>query len=320
MKQKVFIGALLIIIVVAISLMVKDFVDTKNTSKKNPYKYDLESLKKIDSTKFCFKEIHQLELEISEPKCIAVDNQSNIFVGGQDEISVFDKFGKFTYALKASSAVNCMAISSFDELYVGTKNSIQLWNHERKLEKSWLIKADNVLITSLAIKDSSIFVADAGNGIVWHYNINGELLNRIGDKDTVQGIFGFVIPSSYFDLKIGRDGELWVVNPGRHSLEAYTDEGNLISSWTKSSMQIQGFCGCCNPSNIAILSNGSFVTSEKGIERVKVYKPSGEFDCVVAGPDSFEKGTKGIDLAVDSDDRIVVLDPLKKVVRIFVKL
>ena len=82
-------------------------------------------------------------------------------------------------------------------------------------------------------------------------------------------------------------------------------------------MSMEGFCGCCNPSNFAMLSDGSFVTSEKGIERIKVYGPGGIFRNVVAGPDSFIEGTRGIDLAVDAQDRILALDPEKKQIRIF---
>ena len=40
---------------------------------------------------------------------------------------------------------------------------------------------------------------------------------------------------------------------------------------------------------------------------------------VVAGPDQFTEGTVGIDLAVDSKNRIYVLDPMRKQVRIFEK-
>lgn len=82
-------------------------------------------------------------------------------------------------------------------------------------------------------------------------------------------------------------------------------------------MTREGFCGCCNPSNFAILSDGSFVTSEKGIERIKVYLPDGTFKCIVAGPDAFIEGTTGLDLAVNSRDRIFVLDPEKRMVRVF---
>ena len=84
-------------------------------------------------------------------------------------------------------------------------------------------------------------------------------------------------------------------------------------------MEIEGFCGCCNPSHFTILNDGKFVTSEKGIARVKVYNRLGILESVVAGSDQFIEGTVGLDLAVDSENRIYVLDPVKKMVRIFEK-
>ena len=40
---------------------------------------------------------------------------------------------------------------------------------------------------------------------------------------------------------------------------------------------------------------------------------------VVAGAEQFDEGTVGLDLAVDSNQRIFVLDPKRKRVRIFAK-
>jgi hypothetical protein len=84
-------------------------------------------------------------------------------------------------------------------------------------------------------------------------------------------------------------------------------------------MSIEEFCGCCNPSHIALLDDGSFVTSEKGIARVKVSNRIGKLVSVVAGSDQFTEGTEDLDLAVDSKNRIYVLDPKRKMVRIFEK-
>ena len=112
-------------------------------------------------------------------------------------------------------------------------------------------------------------------------------------------------------------GELWVVNPGKHSLENYTDDGNLRSFLENISPEIDGFSGCCNPTHISLRSDGSFVTSEKGIERVKIHLPSGDYHCLVAGSSSFTEGTTDMDLAVDSDDRVIIMDPKRGLVRIF---
>ena len=192
-------------------------------------------------------------------------------------------------------------------------------NPDGTVKAIWEVINERAVITSIATTDEFVFAADAGNKIVYQYDLNGQLIKEIGKKDTLTGAPGFIIPSPYFDLLIGTQGKLWVVNPGRHAFENYDFDGNLISSWDRTSMQLEGFCGCCNPSNIALLSDGSYVTSEKGLERIKIHSPNGDFKTVVAGPESFEEGTKGLDLAVDSKDRIYVLDPIKKLIRIFEK-
>ena len=141
-----------------------------------------------------------------------------------------------------------------------------------------------------------------------------------------------MIPSPYFDLAIGSDGLLRVVNPGRHRIEAYTFNGDLEFWWGKPSPNVEGFCGCCNPVNFVILADGSFVTCEKGLVRVKVYNEEGDFIGVVASPEQLIKSSDtkicqipancqvgGFDLAVDNQQRILVLDTLRNVIRIFTK-
>jgi hypothetical protein len=165
------------------------------------------------------------------------------------------------------------------------------------------------------------------------------LINRIGEKSPERNIPGFVIPSPYFDLAVASDGLLRVTNPGRHRIEAYTFEGDLEFWWGEFSSRLEGFCGCCNPVNFAILPDDSFVTCEKGLVRVKIYNHKGNFVGVVAGPEQLVEGgasrvsefgagsgsreagarAGGFDVAVDSRGRIFVLDTIKNVVRIFAR-
>jgi hypothetical protein len=82
-------------------------------------------------------------------------------------------------------------------------------------------------------------------------------------------------------------------------------------------MALDGFCGCCNPSYIAILPDGTFVTSEKGLDRVKIYTADGRYAGVVAGPEQLSEGTTGLNLAVDSSENIYVLDLSGTKIRVF---
>ena len=119
--------------------------------------------------------------------------------------------------------------------------------------------------------------------------------------------------------RVGPAGLLWVAHTGQHRLEAYTFDGRLVRSWGKSSMAIDGFCGCCNPCHFAILPDGRFVTSEKGLARVKVYHPDGSLQGVVAGPEALGAAATGLGCAradssltlpataTDGSDRVWVL-------------
>jgi len=279
----------------------------------------MDKLRFIDSSLIAYAQVKQIKPDIEQLHGIVIDKTDNVYLTGKDKVIIYDNELNLKTSFKIGKEVTCIGVGDDGSIYLGVQDHVEIYDISGTLLKSWKPVNEKAVITSIALTEKFVFVADAGNRLVYKFDKVGNLIKEIGKKNPEKGILGFVIPSPYFDLLIGREGELWVVNPGRHSLESYNGKGDLISSWTKTSMDVDGFSGCCNPSNIAMLSDGSFVTSEKGIERVKVHLPSGEFDCVVASPENFLEGTKGIDLAVDSKDRIFVLDPVKNLVSIYIK-
>lgn len=318
MKNKFTIWFAILLIVAVIGFMAKDFFFKDNNPQKNPYNYNIDKLKDIPEEQICYSETKIIKPSLKSISSISIDDDNRIFVAGDKGVEIFNDSLEKVNSLEMAYNINCIYVNN-ENLFLGTGDQIKILNHSGEEVKSWVPVDTGVVLTSIAVKDSSIFLADAGNKIVYQYNLNGTLINTIGRKDTAQGIPGFIIPSPYFDLAIGRENQLWVVNPGRHAFEAYDFDGRLISRWAKTSMQLEGFSGCCNPSNFAMLADGSFVTSEKGIERVKIHTADGKFKCVVAAPNKFEEGTKGIDLAVDNKGRIFVLDPNRNNIRIFEK-
>lgn len=176
---------------------------------------------------------------------------------------------------------------------------------------------ENSLFTSLVISESNIFLADAANKIVLCFDKTGQLLHRIGNKDLSKGKEGLVIYQPHLDMVLGDPGKIWIVNPGKHRIENYDYQGNLLSFWGEPSFRVEGFCGCCNPSHLSMLSNGNFVTSEKNLLRIKIYTKEGKFLGVVAGVESFAGNTQPSDIAVNSKDQIFVLDARHKKIRIF---
>lgn len=316
MKHKIIIISAIALLLVLVAFMVKDFFFSKS-GNINPYRFELDSLRSGDTIKAVYAETQQFPTGLEEINGIATDASGRIYVAGKDSVIILNASGKAEIKFKIEGVAQCISLDEKGMIYLGMQNHIELWNNSGKQTAKWNSCGAEAVITSLAVSGENIFAADAGQKVVYRFNKKGELMNKIGLKDPATGIPGFIVPSAYFDLGIGMDGNLWVVNPGRHSFEKYDFEGNLLSSWGKASMAMDGFCGCCNPSNFAIIYDSLFVTSEKAIERVKIYNSDGSFRCLVATPDQFEAGTKGLDLAVDTNNRILVLDPVKKLVRIF---
>jgi len=189
---------------------------------------------------------------------------------------------------------------------------------------------DRVYFTAVAEGGGHIFAADAGNREIIRCDASGRAISRFGRIGARDGTPGFVVPSPYFDLVFGSDGLLWVANTGRHRLEAYTPEGKFELSWGIAAMSVEGFCGCCNPVYFTRLADGRFVTSEKGLNRIKLHDVKGNFAGVVAGPETLVKDLDlarkacanchigfGFDVACDSKDRVFALDPAAKTIRIF---
>ena len=328
---KIFIGILIgmAVVIAVVALIRLDITGNKGSGLSNEYSYEIDL--SIDPNLILYEESDEpLSTGFISTQAIALDSQGSIYVAGDKSVRIFAESGKLLDEILLPGVPRSLTVADEGKIYVGIKNHIAVYSRQGKQLASWESLGDRALLTSIAVSGSDVFVADAGNRIVLHYDINGNLINRIGRKDTDRNIPGFVIPSPYFDLVMRRDELLRVVNPGLRRIEAYTFDGDLEFSWGKSSMSIEGFCGCCNPINIAVLGDDSFVTCEKGLARIKIYDPEGAFVGVVAGPEQFgvtahvcttpeQCQSGGFDVAVDAQDRIYVLDTIKNVVKIFTR-
>jgi hypothetical protein len=294
----------------------------------------LEQYQKTNPALVHYVQKAQIPLEMREVRAVATGPDDRIFVAGDKAIRVFAPDGNRLQDIVLDQEPCCLAVIGAagalpGRIYVGMRDHVEVFGGDGKRGPIWSRPGKRTVLTSIAAGGEDVFVADAGSLVVWHYDPAGKLLGQIGKRDPSRGIPGFIVPSPYFDVAIAPDGLLRVVNPGAHRIEAFTFDGHLELSWGKRGMGIEAFCGCCNPSNIAILADGRVVTAEKGIPRVKVYRESGEFECVVVGPETLAPNRAAtvetrdglrlhpVDLAVDSHARILVLDPTAAAVRIF---
>lgn len=274
--------------------------------------YSIEEYRKVDPALIRYTEVAPIVPAIRKLSALAIAPDGKIYVGGENAIEIFP--GKTIRPVDGTPS--CIAVDDDGTLFAGMQDHVEVFSKDWK-KTVWPSPGEKAYLTSIAVDDRYVYVADAGGRRVVRYNKSGGEPLEIGVKDASHGVRGFYIPSPFFDLDIGTDGSLWVVNPGYHVLENYSPDGRFISSWGESSFRIEGFIGCCNPANFTLLPDGSFATAEKGIPRVKIYNLDGSLRCVVAAPDQFDAATEGLDLAADRQGRVYVLDPVRGKVRIF---
>ena len=310
-----------VVLIIAVGLLIfYGFTLFKNQRGRdeNPYAYELDPFKQADSSLVHYTEFESVQFEGKRLSALTLDPNNDLIVAAEREIFRVDSNAKISLWINTQYNVRCLASAQDGMVYVGLENIISVYQSDGTKLTDWQNFPRKAILTSIDA-DNDVFIANAGTKVVHRFTKSGRLINRIGEKDPVRKIPGFVIPSPYFDLAVDSEGSIWVVNPGRHTFEHYTPDGDLTGIWGKTSMRIEGFSGCCNPIHIAMTEHGEFITSEKGLERIKVYSKTGELLSIVALPDQFDEGTEGMDLAVDSNGRIYVLDPSREQVRIFVK-
>ena len=279
----------------------------------------VQSLKKVDPALIHYRETQNIRVQSEQPQCIAYfDNQ--LFIGADSFLQVITPEGRQLLKVDLPDAPQSIYPNGNGKIYIGFMDYVGVYDQTGQQLAAWDTLGKRTIITALALKGDILFVADAGNRrIVKHSVTNGQILGQFEGKTSFESLHGFIVPSPTFDMGINSDSELWVVNPGKHSFENYTNEGELRTFWENTSQGIDGFTGCCNPAHMAFLPDGSYVTSEKRIVRIKIHKPSGELASVVAAPDKFEEDGTAPDIAVSPDGIIYALDIDKKLIRVFEK-
>jgi hypothetical protein len=288
-------------------------------AKISAYDAQIAALGVIDDDQILYREARSLDpTGLTVLRAIAVGPDDRIYAGGGRNLVVLSPQGETLRSQTLDGDISCLAVDATGRLYAGLGAAIQVFDPEGRPTATFAGIGTNAIITSLAAAGDDVFAADARSQTVLRYTPDGVLKNTINGRQGQPEELGFIVPSPFFDLMLGQGDTVWIVNPGRHRLEEYAFTGERIGAWSeRPGAGIENFCGCCNPVHVARLADGSVVTSEKGLSRVKVYAKRGRFNGVVAAQDLFDSAAAGLDLAVDSKDRILVSDAARLQIRVF---
>ena len=181
--------------------------------------------------------------------------------------------------IKTDEKITALTVSG-DTVFASTPETILLISTSGKIITEWGPYEGNSIITSVYSDKQFLAFADAGNKIVYILKKNGELHSMLGQAEEK-----FVVPSPYFDVALS-EGRLFVANTGHRRIETWTTDGKKLSQFGEPGTAPGAFCGCCNPSHFAVIPQG-FVTTEKGINRIKILDRNGDFVEFVSSQNDF---------------------------------
>jgi hypothetical protein len=292
----------------------------------NPFAYDLTRLQKTDPKLIAYEETARWHSPHAEARRLGIAPDGQLLVASGNYVTAMTADGQRGLEIALTEPARAIAAAKDGTVYIGLRDHVEVFDAKGQRKAAWDSPGKKTWFTGLAVTENDVFAADAGGRILLRYDRSGKLVKRIGEKNQERNVPGFIVPSPFFDVELHRDGLLRVNNPGRHRVEAYTVDGDFEFAWGSPSMGITGFCGCCNPINLALLPDGKYITCEKGLPRVKIYGSTGEFESVVAGAESFAENAKacgpadctagGLDAVADAQGRIFILDYVTGNVRV----
>ena len=245
---------------------------------------------------------------------VSIDTNDSVYALGDSEVKVFDSRGTLESRWPTNQPGFSLAVEA-EKVYVGEEGRLEIYSRSGELSDTWEDPQKLGRVTSIGLLPNHVLIADSNDRCIRRYDRQGNFLNNIGKENRMRG---FLIPNGAVDFGVDSQGIIHAANPGKHRVERYTPEGELLGHFGRfDGRDPKGFPGCCNPTNLTVTHQGYVYVTEKAGPRAKVYDAEGELLAVIAA-DVFDLNCKNMDLAVDSEGRVYVGDTVQLNIHVFV--
>ena len=316
----VVLAVLAAIAVAVLFVVTSDFFGTRGPRFSPDFSFR-EEPRNIPRDLIKYRQVLTIPTGFASAAGLAVGPDDRIYVAGDKAVRVWDKTGKLvgTPISGLDAEPRCIAVDAQGRVFLAHGAEVEIRSPDGALEKALPAYASGGVVTRVVPDAAGVFVAvhkSLAEAFILRYDAAGGLKKAIvlGDMN---------LPNRFLDLAVFSDGlrvtDLGAVKTGR--IRVYDFDGRLRHAWGfyDTTGDLSNLTGCCNPVHVAAMADGRLVTAEKGSQPlVKVYHKDTETDhgrveSVVAVLD----GAEGLDLAVDSTGRILVLDSHTSTVSVF---
>ncbi len=245
---------------------------------------------------------------------LATDPEDNLYAAGDSEVKVFDRGGTLRRRWSTSAPAFSVTVAADGTVYAGGPGQVEMFDPRGRLLNAWRDPERLGLVTAIGFTGDTVLIGEAKDRCIRRYDRHGRFLHNIGKDNRMKG---FLIPNGIVDFGVDAEGIIHAANPGKHRVERYTPDGELLGHIGRfDGLDPAGFSGCCNPTNVAVAGRDRLYVTEKAGPRAKVYDFGGTLLSVIA-TDVFDPNCKNMDIAVDSRGRVYVADTVKLAVLVF---
>jgi sugar lactone lactonase YvrE len=239
-----------------------------------------------------------------------------LYAAGDREVKAFDLGGRLAGRWAVGGPPYCVAVEAGPggAVWVGRSGRVERFDRQGKPLPAFEDAGRLGTVTAIGFAGDAVLLGDATARCIRRYGRAGEFRNDIGRDNNTQG---FVIPNGALDFRVDGEGTIHAVNPGKHRVERYDLQGRMVGRFGRFGMQrVEDFGGCCNPTNLDLLSGGTLVVTEKAAPRLKAYAADGTVSWHVEG-DIFDPQCRNMDIAVDRHGRVYVADTERLCILVF---
>jgi hypothetical protein len=275
------------------------------------FAFDSERFLKTDPAMLIATEVAPILIPLAEPLNFCAGPENRLYVVGDNRLVTLQPDGEVADLVLAFDATaRCVAVGVDGTVYVGVGDHVETFSSKGEPLARWPVPAAGALLSEIAVAGDFAFVTDRRHAALYRY--------RTDDGEILEQHRGFTLFSSpVLSVAAAAGNTFWIANPGVRGLRHYSAEGQVLAQWNREGRDLDGFSGCCNPASVAVLPGGNLLVSEMHILRVKIIRPDGSLVGLVAGPDAFDPQTPHLNVGVDAAGRILVLDPVRRQIRVF---
>lgn len=236
---------------------------------------------------------------------IAVDRQGRVVAAGDSEIKVFDAAGAARKRWKTALPPLSVSVAKDGTVWAGQVGQIEIFDPQGKLLGTWRDAKKLGRVTAIGFVGESVLAGDASDRAIRRFDRKGQWVNDIGKDNNVNGL---LIPNGAVSFAVDESGVIHVANPGKHRVERYSADGKLLGHMGRFGMDVSGFPGCCNPTNVAVAAH--IYVTEKAGPRAKAYDVAGKLLGVIA-TEPFDANCRNMCIAAGTGGRVWITDPIK---------